>query len=457
MSIRTKLTMLFFSIITILLLAFCITIYFLSEIHRKKEYQVRLRQEAQIAATVLFNKEEVSLNLLKLLARNQMTVLNKEEIVILNNKNEIIYQSGKAKHFLEKSTLLEIKANKEFFWQEGEIEKYGVVFVNKNQPYIVIISAVDVYGLNKQQNLALLLSTGTSLVLLLSAIAGWFFAGLLLKPMRKMIKKIDTINASDLNLRLSHSNNNDELAQLAMRFNEMLDRLQKAFNAQRSFVSHASHELRTPLTAITGQIQVSLLANDNVDELRLMAKSVLEDVSQLNRLTNNILDLTSIGAVDKSIRVTLINIVELLWQVRSDILNKHPHYKILIALEEIEEYLPEIHINESLIYTALLNLVENGSKFSTDHTIHIKLILSEKQVIITFQNTSESLQNLELSRLFEPFMRGSNAKNIKGHGVGLSLTRQIVLLHKGILKVNVVENNSAIVFELILFKNIPLK
>ncbi len=454
MSIRTKMTMLFFSIIAILLLAFCTTIYFLSEIHRKKEYQVRLRQEAQVAATVLFNKEEVSLNLLKLLARNQMTVLNKEEIAILNNKNQIIYQSGKAAHTLEKSIVSEIKSKKEFFWQQGEVEKYGVVFVNKNQPYIVIISAVDIYGLNKQQNLALLLSIGAILVLFLSAIAGWFFAGLLLKPMRKMIKKIDNINASDLNLRLNHSNNNDELAQLSLRFNEMLDRLQKAFNAQRSFVSHASHELRTPLTAITGQIQVSLLANDNVDELRLMAKSVLEDVSQLNRLTNNILDLTSIGAVDKSIKVTLINIVELLWQVRSDILNKHPYYKILIALEEIEEYLPEIHVNESLMYTVLLNLVENGSKFSADHTIHIKLILSEKQVIITFKNKSENLQNLELPRIFEPFMRGSNAKNIKGHGVGLSLTRQIVLLHKGILNVNLVENNSAIVFELKLFKHI---
>ena len=452
MSIRTKMTMLFLSIVTILLLAFCITIYFLSEVYRQTEYKTRLRQEALTAATVLFNKEEVSPDLLKLLARNQMTALNKEEIVILNNKNEIIYQSGFENNDIKKSIITDIKTKKELFWQQDEIEKYGMVFKNKSQEYIVITSAIDKYGLSKQRILAWLLSCGSVLVLILSAFGGWFFAGGLLRPMQQMIKKIDNINASHLNLRLSHSNNRDELAQLAFRFNEMLDRLQKAFNAQRSFVSHASHELRTPLTAITGQIQVSLLANDNVDELRLMAKSVLEDVNQLNKLTNNLLDLTSIDADDTNIKVTLINIVELLWQVRSEILKKHNNYEILIALDEIEDHLPEIYANEALIYTALINLVENGVKFSPDHTIYIKLILSENQVIITFQNKTENISELELESLFEPFKRGNNSKNTKGHGVGLSLTRRIIQLHKGSLIASLVSQES-IVFELKLSKN----
>jgi signal transduction histidine kinase len=452
MSIRTKMTLLFLSIVTILLLAFCTTIYFLSEIYRQEEYKTRLRQEALTAATVLFNKDEISLDLLKLLARNQMTVLNKEEIVILNNKDEIIYQIGFKNSIIENSIIKNIKRRKELFWQQDEIEKYGMVFKNKNQDFIVIISAVDKYGLSKQNILALLLSFGGVLVLILSAIGGWFFAGGLLRPMQQMIKKIDNINASHLNLRLGNTNNNDELAQLALRFNEMLDRLQKAFNAQRSFVSHASHELRTPLTAITGQIQVSLLANDNVDELRLMAKSVLEDVNQLNILTNNLLDLTSIHAEDTDINVALINIMELLFQARSEILKKQSNYEILISINEIEEHLPEIYANETLLYTALINLVENGVKFSPDHTIHISLILAEDQVTITFQNKTEHLSESELETFFEPFIRGSNSKKTKGHGVGLSLTRRIIQLHKGNLTVSLV-NKDLIDFELKLYKS----
>ena len=452
MSIRTKMTLLFLSIVTILLLIFCTTIYFLSEIYRREEFKTRLRREALTAATVLFNKEEISLDLLKLLARNQMTVLNKEEIVILNNKDEIRYQIGFKNFVIEKSIIEDVKKQKELFWQQNEIAKYGMVFKNRNQEFIVIISAVDKYGLSKQRVLALLLSFGGVLVLILSAVGGWFFAGGLLRPMQQMIKKIDNINASHLNLRLDHTNNNDELAQLALRFNQMLDRLQKAFNAQRSFVTHASHELRTPLTAITGQIQVSLLANDNDDDLRLMAKSVLEDVKQLNILTNNLLDFTSVHAEDTNINVALVNVVELLFQARSEILKKHCNSDILISINEFEKHLPEIYANESLLYTALINLIENGVKFSPDHTIHVKVILSEDEMTITFQNRTELLSEIELETFFEPFIRGSNSKNTKGHGVGLSLTRRIIQLHKGNLTVSLV-SNELIAFELELCKN----
>lgn len=445
-------TLLFLSIVTILLLAFCVTIYFLSEIYREEEYKTRLRQEASTTATVLFNKEEISLDLLQLLAKNQMTVLNREQIVILNNRDEVIYQSGIEKAIVDPSIIKGIKSQKELFWQQNEIEKYGMVFNNKNRDFILIISAIDKYGLSKQKILALLLSFGGVLVLILSAIGGWFFAGGLLRPMQQMIKKIDKIHASNLNLRLENTENEDELSQLALRFNEMLDRLQKAFNAQRSFVSHASHELRTPLTAITGQIQVSLLANDNADELRSMATSVLEDVNQLNTLTNNLLDLTSIHADDTNIDVTLVNIVELLYQTRSELLKKYFNHEILISINEIDDHLPEVYANESLLFTALINLVENGVKFSPDHTVLIRTVLSKNQVIITFQNKTEYVSQFELENIFEPFIRGSNSKNTKGHGVGLSLTKRIIQLHKGCLTANLVSPD-LIAFELKLPKS----
>ncbi len=185
MSIRTKMTVLFLSIVAILLVVFCTSIYFLSEVYRKTEYKTRLRQEALTAATVLFNKDEVNLDLLKLLARNQMTPLSKEEIVILNNKNEIIYQSGLQNNDIDISFISEIKSNKELFWRQNDIEKYGMVFKKKNQEFIVITSAIDKYGLSKQQNLAWLLSGGGILLLIISAVGGWFFAGELLRQLQQ--------------------------------------------------------------------------------------------------------------------------------------------------------------------------------------------------------------------------------------------------------------------------------
>jgi signal transduction histidine kinase len=126
-----------------------------------------------------------------------------------------------------------------------------------------------------------------------------------------------------MDLRLDEGNRTDEIAQLSLRFNQMLERLQEAFRLQKSFVAHASHELRTPLTAITGQIQVSLLANDSPEELKAMIQSVLEDVQQLNKLANGLLDIASMDSNQIPLKYNLVNLTELLWSVRQELTEKN--------------------------------------------------------------------------------------------------------------------------------------
>lgn len=442
MTIRTKMTILFSGIVTLLSLIFCVAIYISTEIHRQTEYKTRLRQEALTAATILFNEKEVSPDLLKLLTRNQMTVLVQEEIVLFDSNNQIVYQNNPSIKPINKSIIDEIRTNKEKFWHQDEIEKFGMVFKNKNRDYIIVASAVDKYGLEKQQNLALLLSIGSFFMIFISAIVGIFFAKGLTIPLQQMIKNIDNITASNLNLRLYLNNEKDEIGQLSGRFNEMLDRLHKSFMLQRAFVANASHELRTPLTAITGQIQVSLLANDNEHDLRLMAQSVLEDVSQLNKLTNNLLDLTSIDTEGINLKLSFLNFLDVLWQSRADALKNYPESQIFISVEESGDHIPEIYANQTLIYTAFLNLIENGIKFSTDETILIKISNTAEQIVMKFQNKTSQISESELSRIFEPFVRCSNSKNTQGHGVGLSLTQRIVQIHKGLLTVSILEDQT---------------
>ncbi|MFY7909052.1 MAG: ATP-binding protein [Emticicia sp.] len=440
MTIRTRMAVLFLGIFSILLLIFSAVIYFESEVYRQKEYKTRLRQEALTAATIIFNKKEISPDLLKLLDKNNVTALNQEEIIIYDIDDKVIYESGSDTPNLKHELLSQIRTEKELFWQENELEMYGIVITNNNKDYIVLASSVDKYGLEKQRNLALTLGFSAFVLVCVSAIIGWVFARRMFLPIQQMIMKIDKIRASQLNLRLDEGNKADELEQLSIRFNQMLDRLEHAFQTQRSFVSHASHELRTPLTAITGQIQVSLLANDNPADLKLMIQSVLDDVQQLNKLTNNLLDLTSIDADDTKFKYTLVNILEVIWQIRAELLKKNPDYKILISLDDNAEQTPEVKGNEGLLYTALINLIENGAKFSPQHTVEVKIKTLNQILFITFHNEGPVIPSNELSQIFEPFKRGSNSRNTKGHGVGLSLTRRIVQLHKGQVIVDSSEN-----------------
>jgi signal transduction histidine kinase len=431
MTIRTRLTLLFASIVSTLLIIFCVAIYLQNEFHRKKEFQNRLREEARTSAEILFGKDDISPDLLKLMDKNRMTVLSEEEIVIYDASDKIVYESGTDYLDIQSDILKQIRQEKEVFFQQKNREVLGLIFKNTNRELVVVASAYDKYGLSEQRNLGLMLVFGGLFMIIVVCFAGWFFAGRSLNPIKKIIKKVDSIGASQLNIRLDEGNKSDEIAQLAQRFNRMLDRLEKAFKLQRSFVSHASHELRTPLTAITGQIQVSLLAEDDPQELKVMIQSVLEDVQQLNRLTNNLLDLTSIDADDTVIKRTKVNVAEIIWQIRSEILKKNPHFQIITKLEISPDLLTEVQANEGLLYVALLNLIENGVKFSPDNRVDVVLKANTQKILISFNNGGTPIDAGELSKIFEPFRRGSNSKNIKGHGVGLSLTKRIIQLHDG--------------------------
>ena len=415
-------------------------IYLENEFNRQQEFKARLREEALISAEILFGKEDISPDLLKLLDKNQMTVLPQEEIVVYNSRDKLIYESGTDYLKVEPNILNQIRQEKELLFQQGNHEVLGLVYNNGKENLLIIASARDKYGLSQQGNLGFILTSGGLLMILIFCLTGWFFAGRVLKPIQNIIKSVDNISASQLDSRLDEGNQTDEIAQLAQRFNKMLDRLEKAFRLQRSFVSHASHELRTPLTAITGQIQVSLLANDNPQELKLMIQSVLEDVQQLNRLTNNLLDMTSIDSDDSQTNFKKVNIAEIAWQVRDILVKKNANHQAIIQLDDTSDLLPEIKGNEALLYTAFLNLMENGIKFSGNQLVKVNFKINAKDVVISFQNGGTIIPSYELSGIFESFRRGTNARNTKGHGVGLSLTQKIVNLHKGKISVNSSEN-----------------
>lgn len=443
MTIRFRLITIYIFIFTILVFIFCFIIFFQSENNRQNESKNRLRQEALTAATIFFKKNEISPDLLKLLDKNNFTALIDEEIIIYDSNNKEVYESGEDQLVFNHGYLEKIKQYKSYFWKENERELYGLITTNNHKIYIVLASAIDKYGLRKQQNLAYILIFGGLVMLIISSLAGWLFVKRMLLPINKMISKIDSIKSSELGIRLDEGNKKDEFEQLSIRFNQMLERLQKAFLSQRAFVSNASHELRTPLTSITGQIQVSLLANDSPDEMKLMITSVLDDVKQLNKLSNNLLDLTSIQ-IDNQDR-SLVNILDKISRVRNEVLKKNSNSVIRITFDDNQDIIPELFGNAQLLYTAFLNLMENGIRYSPDHIIDIQVTNKANEINLQFKNKSKVISSKELLSIFDPFVRGSNSKTTKGHGIGLSLTKRIIELHKGTISIQSTEKEGVVI------------
>ncbi|MFT7435757.1 MAG: signal transduction histidine kinase [Psychromonas sp.] len=438
MTIRTRFTLLFLAIFSALLLVFCLVIYVESENHRQQEFRTRLRNESFTAAAIFFNKETISPDLFRIMAEKQMTVLNEEEVKVFDKAGKLRFENTSHDYKIDRGILATVWQKKEHFWHEGDQQMYAAVIPNNAEEFVVLTSAVDKYGISKQKNLAFILAFGGLGMLLLGLGLGHYLTGSFLKPIKDIISGINKIKESSLSSRLSEANEKDEFAQLKMQFNQMLERLENAFVSQKAFVSHVSHELRTPLTSITGQIQVSLLANDNPEELKTMIVSVLEDVQQLNKLANNLLELATVAGDESKFKVGLVNVLELIFQVRSDLLIKTPDALIMLNHLDSNENPPEIKGIESLLMIAIHNLMDNGIKYADNKTVEVSIQEMKSELVIKFENSGKGITPKEIDAIFEPFKRGFNAHKIKGHGIGLSLTKKIIELHKG--KVEVYSN-----------------
>jgi signal transduction histidine kinase len=254
-----------------------------------------------------------------------------------------------------------------------------------------------------------------------------------------VVSQVSTITASNLNQRLNAGNGNDEISQLATTFNLMLDRLEKAFMIQKSFVSNASHELRTPLAAINSQIEVALMKKREPGEYETVLNSLLDDARGLTSLANNLLEIARSEQDIRSLSIKPVRLDELLLQTQSEFQVLHPENLVdTVILDETENEDQELSLygNENLLKLIFINLIDNAMKFSSGRPVKVSLIFKSDSVHIMVEDKGIGISPEELQLIREPFYRASNAVHMHGHGIGLSLIAKIVKLHEGIMEIN---------------------
>ena len=207
---------------------------------------------------------------------------------------------------------------------------------------------------------------------------------------------------------------------------------------QKSFVSNASHELRTPLTSITGQIEVALMKTRSDVEYQAILNSLLEDTRNLNALANGLLDMAKASSDPSGITIQPVRIDEILWEARQEMTSRKPQYTVSIHFDPSIEEETELTVkgNFQLLKSAVLNLLENGCKFSSDHAAEVYLSTSRERIAIRFSDKGMGISKEEMEKIFQPFYRAESARNIPGSGLGLPLTYLIIRLHGGELTID---------------------
>ena len=437
MKIRTKIAFQFTLIVALILVVFSVSLYYLLEGYTKDEFNNYLKDRAQTTAKLLIKEKNVDKRLLKVIDRNTLSSLYAAEVLVFNDENLVTYSNIDSVNKFPYSPEILEKIRK-FKYHEADYQNkkvVGLMYTDEElkKDYLILAQAEDTYGEQKLERIKDAMTIGLVSSILLTIIFGFVFAGQSLKPISRINQEVSKITARDLTKKLSTGNNKDEIAQLARNFNEMLSRIEKSFELQKSFVSNASHELRTPLAAIKSEIQVALEKDRTTQEYKEILKSLNIDNQRLIQLINGLLQLAKSEKGDKSLQMTPIRIDEVLFEVQDELQQQHQNYRISIDFEEIPDDDESVTINgnKSLLRTLFNNLIDNACKYSENNMAVINIRFNKSNCIINVADTGIGISKDDQEKVFEPFFRTKNASNYKGYGIGLSICKRIVDIHGG--------------------------
>jgi signal transduction histidine kinase len=453
MQIRTKLTLQFALLVSAIMLMAFVTIYFIRMTYVEQEFYKRLRHKAITTCELLVKVEGVDSKLLRQIDKTNYDVLHNENLTIYDHTNEELYTSNEEVYYTISNEILDqIRLEKEVQFSEGKAKIIGILYTDRFNRVVCIAGAEDKYGDEELRSLLRIL-TGMYFGLIgLVIITGWYFAGQAMKPVSHAIEQVNQIYPKLMEQRLTVQNPRDEVGQLTGTFNKLLDRIGEVFRLQNLFISNVSHELKNPLMRVGAQLDVALLKERTEAEYRQTLLSVREDIRDLGQLSETLLELAKVNDQTRSLIYNDVRIDEIVWEARELLLKAEPSYQVhvqfLSTIEDDNQLI--VKANPHLMKTAIVNLMENGCKFSPNRQVVVDVFPMKNVVEIRFTNTGIVIAPKDIPYIFQPFFRSDNTANIKGYGVGLSLVERIAKLHDGNIKVTSTSDTQTTFFSLMI-------
>ncbi|MES2268803.1 MAG: HAMP domain-containing sensor histidine kinase [Bacteroidota bacterium] len=431
MKLQTKITLLFVVISTIgLVLLNASIFYFVSEFSFEDFFK-RLEARVNLTAETNIYPDKESAAYKEVRARYLEKLANEREYVIkLDTTKNPSYK--KVVDLPDEFYRNILKGSKTRYTNRNNFYA-GRLFNTHGEKFIVIVSATDPYGFKELEQLKRVLIIIFVISIILTYIAGKIFSYYTVQPVRGIIKRVKNITANNLHMRLDDVKGQDEIAELVLTFNNMLTRLETAFETQNNFVSNASHELRTPLTIISGETQLLLKGNKVTEEGREAAKTILAEAEKLGHILASLLGLAQTGFDGKKQNWTKIRVDELVMGVADSVkkIDRNSVIDLDFSALPANENLLYTEGNVNLLQLAVSNIVRNACKYSNNRPVHIQVTAQDGRIVIKVADKGIGIPHQEQQHIFEPFFRASNTGDFEGHGIGLPLTLNIIRLHKG--------------------------
>jgi len=440
MPVRFRITFLFSGLVFLILGLVCVAIYYISYTSRINNIKTRLTNRAITTARLLSQSEVFDRQLVQRIDSATTMAMKDKTVQAYDYTNTRFYLYSDRSNdtiVIDHSILNEARINKEIYFTVGNKESIAYHYTDSNNRIVVVAAAYDEEGKNKLHQLKLILLASFCGGVIIAFISGYIFSTSLLRPVRKIADEVKEISAKDFTQRIQAGTASDEWTYLAITLNQLLNRLQDSFETQRRFISNASHELSTPLTSISSQLEVSLQRERSADEYRKIMQSVYQDVQQMNKLTQTLLEFAKASGSSGGLEINSVRIDEILLRLPSEMAKINTAYSVSIMFDQLpaEERMLLVLGNEELLFMATKNIVLNACKYSKDHHAIIQLTINSNYIVITIQDNGIGIPPSELEKIFQPFYRIQEPRQTGGFGLGLSLAGRIIKLHNGHIKV----------------------
>ena len=304
-----------------------------------------------------------------------------------------------------------------------ELGDYGKVWIRGVMPNIGQSSAIETVI---QISFVIL-----PFFLILSAIGGYIITKNAFTPIEKIRRIAEKINeGNDLSQRINLGKGDDELHTLANTFDVMFDRLQTSFENEIQFTSDVSHELRTPITVILTQAEYGKDSISSVEDVQKSFGIIEKEGQKMSKLVSQLLTLARMERGRQKLNIENINLSELLEMIieTQTLSAKTKNIKFVTKI------MPEIYasIDEMMIMRVFTNLISNAISYGKQNgTVTVELFLQENRIVSKISDDGIGISEDKLDKIWLRFYQVDPSKNGDNSGLGLSMVKKIIELHRG--------------------------
>ena len=426
-SIRTRLTLWYLAIIVVLLLLFSSVAYFMLYYNLYNNLDNSLQSRANELNTITVVAPKPNELLLSFSANGALTQEFPSGVIDASKLSGLIKQalSGQTAYLTSVTT------------DNQGVRLYATTFLNpfNGQPVVIVVGQLTTEITTVLHTFVYVIVFAMVGVIVLAGLGGLFLANRVLKPVQEITKTAQKIEGSDLSQRIA-VNTDDELGRLASTLNEMIGRLEEAFNRQRQFTADASHELRTPLAIMQAEATLALSKERTSDDYRKSLETISQESDYMSSVIGKLLFLARSDAGKEQLNFEDVELKELITGLSANIeaLAQDKGLKFTVdAKEDLTVSGDKVKLRQLFI-----NILENAVRYTpADGNISVSLVEKDSNAVVSISDTGIGIPPEHLSHIFERFYRvdKARARADGGVGLGLAIAKIITESHKGKIEV----------------------